>query len=129
EINRRSFTTDAWGIHSFEKEFENRFSERFVLESDGKVVGYVILWVVGDEATVMSFALDEDFRGKGLGRFLLSSAIRELRGRVRRVILDVRKTNVRAINLYRSLGFRVVREREGYYSDGENALLMELELP
>jgi len=89
----------------------------------------VILWVVGDEATVMSFALDEDFRGKGLGRFLLSSAIRELRGRVRRVILDVRKTNVRAINLYRSLGFRVVREREGYYSDGENALLMELELP
>ncbi|NPB08676.1 MAG: ribosomal protein S18-alanine N-acetyltransferase [Aquificae bacterium] len=127
-INRENFTTDAWSREAFEKEFKNKFSEKFVLEVEGKVVGYVVFWVIKDEATVMTFAVSRQFWGKGYGRLLLEESMKKLKGRVEKVVLDVRKSNLRAIRLYRNLGFRVVRERRGYYSDGENALMMELRL-
>jgi len=128
EINKDSFTTDAWSRFSFEKDFENKFSKRFVLEEDGKVVGYVIFWVIKDEATIMTFAVDPNYRSRGYGEKLLREAIEKLGNKVKRVVLDVRKSNLRAINLYKKLGFKVVTERKGYYSDGENALLMELKI-
>ncbi len=127
-INKESFTTDAWSKFSFEKEFENKHSRKFVLEEEGKIIGFVILWVIKDEATVMTFAIDKKYRGKGYGKLLLREAIKSLGNRVNKVLLDVRKSNIRAINLYKDMGFKVIRERKGYYSDGENALLMELEL-
>jgi len=127
-INEESFTTDAWSREAFEKEFKNSFSEKFVLEVDGKIAGYVVLWVIRDEATVMTFAVSKEYRGKGYGKLLLNESLKKLKGRVRKVLLDVRKSNLKAIRLYKNLGFKVVKERRGYYSDGENALMMELRL-
>ncbi len=123
-INRENFTTDAWSRFAFEKEFENKFSKRFVLELDGRVVGYIIYWVVRDEATIMTFAIDKEHQNRGYGEFLLRESLKKINAK--RILLDVRKTNLRAINLYRKLGFRLVSERKAYYSDGENALFMEL---
>lgn len=123
-INRENFTTDAWSRFAFEKEFENKFSKKFVLELNGKVVGYIIYWVVRDEATIMTFAIDKEHQSRGYGEFLLKESLKKIDAK--RILLDVRKTNLRAINLYRKLGFRLVSERKAYYSDGENALFMEL---
>jgi len=123
-INQENFTTDAWSRFAFEKEFQNKFSKKFVLELKGKVVGYIIYWVVGDEATIMTFAIDKEHQGKGLGEFLLKESLKVIEAK--RILLDVRKSNIRAINLYRKLGFKLVSERKSYYSDGENALFMEL---
>ena len=125
-INKENFTTDAWSRYAFEREFENRNSRKFVLVKDGRIVGYIIYWVIKDEATIMTFAIDKEFWGRGYGEYLLRDTIKKLG--VKKVSLDVRKSNLRAIRLYKRLGFKVVREREGYYSDGENALLMEIEL-
>ncbi len=123
-INQENFTTDAWSRFAFEKEFENKFSKKFVLELNGKVVGYIIYWVVRGEATIMTFAIDKEHQNKGYGEFLLKESLKKIDAK--RILLDVRKTNLRAINLYRKLGFRLVSERKSYYSDGENALFMEL---
>lgn len=127
-INRENFTTDAWSKFSFEKEFENKFSEKFVLEKSETVIGYIILWVIKEEATIMTFAIAKEYQGKGYGEFLMRETLKAIKERVKNILLDVRKTNLKAINLYKKIGFKVVRERKGYYSDGENALLMELEL-
>ena len=123
-INQENFTTDAWSRFAFEKEFENKFSKKFVLELNGKVVGYIVYWVVRGEATIMTFAIDKEHQNKGYGEFLLRESLKKIDAK--RILLDVRKTNLRAINLYRKLGFRLVSERKSYYSDGENALFMEL---
>ena len=45
-----------------------------------------------------------------------------------RAVLEVRRYNQPAIALYRTLGFREKGLRHRYYADGEDALLMELEL-
>ena len=123
-INQENFTTDAWSRFAFEKEFQNKFSKKFVLELNGKVVGYIVYWVVRGEATIMTFAIDKEHQNKGYGEFLLRESLKKIDAK--RILLDVRKTNLRAINLYRKLGFRLVSERKSYYSDGENALFMEL---
>lgn len=128
EINLRSFTTDAWSRESIEREFQLPYSLRFVLEADSQVVGYAILWLVEGEAFIMTFAIEPSYRNKGLGKFFLRELIDRLKGKVSTIQLDVRKTNLRAIRLYKSLGFKVVREREGFYSDGESALVMEMEI-
>ncbi|MFN3265192.1 MAG: hypothetical protein ACK42C_09885, partial [Aquificaceae bacterium] len=48
--------------------------------------------------------------------------------KAKKFILDVRRSNLRAIRLYQSLGFKIIYERQGYYSDGESAFVMSLDL-
>lgn len=128
EINRRSFTTDAWSKDAIEREFKLNYSKRYVLEENEDILGYAVLWVIKGEAFLMTFAIDPAFRNRGLGRKFLERIIAKLRGEAQVLQLDVRKSNLPAIRLYRSLGFRIVKERPKFYSDGESALLMELEL-
>ncbi|SHK33036.1 ribosomal protein S18-alanine N-acetyltransferase [Thermocrinis minervae] len=129
-INSENFTTDAWPLQAFERELSLDYSHALVWEEDGKVIGYAIAWVVYDEASIMSFAIDKEWQGKGYGKKLLQHLIEHFRkmGGIRRITLDVRKSNIQAINLYRSLGFRIEAERKSYYSDGENAYFMVLDL-
>lgn len=128
EINRRSFTTDAWSKEAFEREFSLPYSIRYVLEEEGKVVGYSVIWVIKGEAFLMTFAVAPEHRGRGVGKEFMRMLLKDLKGKAEVVQLDVRKSNLPAIRLYRSVGFRVLRERKGFYSDGETALVMELEL-
>jgi len=125
-INRASFTTDAWSRDAIEREFRLPYSVRYVLELEGKVIGYCVIWLIKGEAFIMSFAVDPQHRGKGYGKFFMREVIKDLSGNAEVFLLDVRKSNLPAIRLYRSLGFSVVRERAKFYSDGENALMMEL---
>ena len=127
-INLSSFTTDSWSLESFKREFNLHYSHRFVLEKDGEVIGYAVVWLIDGEAFLMTFAIDGSHRNKGLGRFFLKQLIKILKGKARVLQLDVRKSNLPAIRLYKSLGFKVVRERPKFYSDGETAFLMELKL-
>ncbi len=128
EINVNSFTTDAWSMDSLRREFKLPYSRKYVLETEGSMVGYAILWLIKEEAFIMTFAIHPGYRGRGVGRWFLSELLEKLRGEARVVQLDVRKSNLQAIKLYRSLGFKIVRERPKFYSDGETALVMELEL-
>ncbi len=126
EINRENFTSDAWSKSAFEREFQLEYSHKYVLELDDEVIGYSVVWVIHDTANLMNFAIKKDYWGRGYGKMLLSFLIENLKDKVSHIALDVRKSNMRAIRLYRSLGFQIVGERPRYYSDGENAYQMIL---
>jgi ribosomal protein S18 acetylase RimI-like enzyme len=59
---------------------------------------------------VSAVCTDESVRGQGLARRLVLAVIAGIRSRGDRPLLHVRPENVRAIGLYRSLGFAVRRE-------------------
>ena len=95
-------------------------------EIDSDVVGYLVLWFVTDEGELADLAVDPEYRGRGVGGFLVGRAVDRARARgVRSLFLEVRESNEGALSLYRSRGFHVISVRKGYYSKPrEDALVM-----
>jgi ribosomal-protein-alanine N-acetyltransferase len=93
------------------------------------VVAFALFWHVADEVHLLNIATRLDRRRQGIGRALMGAMIGYAReNRVRHVLLEVRKSNLAAIELYRSLGFCDTRSRPAYYRDGEDAIEMALSL-
>ena len=114
----------------------NRLSTYVVAEytPDGEgrtpeIVGYVGFWVVYDEGQINNVAVRPDMQRRHLGRMLLTTAMEAAKAAgVRIFTLEVRKSNEAALALYRSMGFKEDAVRPGYYSDGEDAVLMSCEV-
>lgn len=126
-IERASFSM-PWSRGAFLYEIEqNRVARCWVARESGRIVGYICLWEVADELHITNVAVHPSARRRGYGRALLDSIFERARAAgARMVLLEVRPSNVEALALYESLGFRVVGRRRGYYYDtGEDALVME----
>jgi ribosomal-protein-alanine N-acetyltransferase len=121
---------DPWPSHIYLQEVGQplRF-QRVVREADGFLVAYLFgCWQV-DELHVLKVATHPLFQGRGLATLLLAEARDEVvRNQGRGLILEVRPTNRRAVLLYQHLGYRTIARRPRYYTDGEDALVMFLDL-
>jgi ribosomal-protein-alanine N-acetyltransferase len=85
---------------------------------------------VGRVGHLISIAVLEPYRGRGIGSALLRETIRVLREvyDVESIYLEVRVSNSVAIRLYEKFGFVKARRIRGYYMDGEDAYVMVLRL-
>ncbi len=94
------------------------------------IAAFLLAWFVADEVHVINVATNPTQRRKGAARALIDQVLAEARThRVRLVLLEVRRSNLPAVSLYRSHGFSVIGVRRGYYADtGEDALEMLLAL-
>jgi ribosomal-protein-alanine N-acetyltransferase len=98
-------------------------------ESERGVVAFLVAWHVADELHVLNVATRPDQRRRGFGRALMDHALAYARAhRARHVLLEVRRSNRAAIELYRSCGFFAMGVRPRYYSDDEDAVEMVLML-
>jgi ribosomal-protein-alanine N-acetyltransferase len=129
EIERRSYPT-PWSRSMFAGELAKPSSiclGAFEAEGeDGALVGYLIVSRYVDAWHVMNVAVDPEHRGRGVGTMLLERLFDLTADDARRgYTLEVRVTNVKAIDLYERLGFRSRGLRRGYYTDNrEDALIM-----
>jgi len=90
------------------------------------IVGFVGVWLMPDEAHIVTIAVRESHRGRGIGELLLIAAIELATLDDREVVtLEVRASNQAAQALYEKYGFRKVGVRHRYYSDNqEDAVIM-----
>jgi ribosomal-protein-alanine N-acetyltransferase len=90
------------------------------------LVGFVGVWYMAGEAHIVSVAVREAYKRKGLGELLVIGAIEmAMRRDCQVVTLEARVSNDPAIALYRKYGFNEVGLRRRYYSDnGEDAIIM-----
>lgn len=126
EIERDLFSM-PWSKSSFLFEISNsKTSYAITALSAGVVVGYAVAWFVADELHIGNVAVARPVQGNGVGKILVEHLLSEAAGReTAYATLEVRASNVRAINLYRRYGFRGIAIRKHYYSDnGEDALVM-----
>jgi [ribosomal protein S18]-alanine N-acetyltransferase len=80
------------------------------------VTGFAISRVVLDEAELLTIALDEEVRGRGLSTGLLTRHAERLRrAGAARIFLEVAAGNDPALALYRKAGFIEIGRRKGYY--------------
>lgn len=127
-IDQLSFSL-PWPARSFHFELtDNPASRCWVTELDGRVVGMLVAWLIVDEIHIATIATHPDFRGRGIGRNLLSHALRSAMDEgVVKSFLEVRESNEVARKMYRSFGFVEDGRRKEYYKDnGEDAILMSL---
>lgn len=94
----------------------------------GEVLGVLLVWLVADEMHVINVATHPDFRRRGVARALLGAELAQAaRDQLRLVLLEVRRSNLAAIRLYRSFGFTALAVRKAYYRDNsEDAIEMML---
>lgn len=125
--------SDSWGeeILAHYLELSEKDKSTYVLfdDVDEKILAYVIIQTLYDEMEIMRFAVVPNRRREGLGKKLLkllTSKAAELE--LKKIILEVNSINYKAINLYKSLGFIEVGRRKNYYKQGEDALLMDLNI-
>ncbi|MFC4448838.1 GNAT family N-acetyltransferase [Halorussus aquaticus] len=103
------------------------------VRTNESVVGYVVADLVPNHGRpfghVKDIAVHPDHRGEGVGARLLERALHvlEVRG-ARSVKLEVRASNDRAVSLYRDFDFEFLRTIPRYYDDGEDALIMVVDL-
>ncbi|MBW3552882.1 MAG: ribosomal protein S18-alanine N-acetyltransferase [Gemmatimonadetes bacterium] len=125
EIERASFTV-AWTPATFRGLLGRPDAYLHVAEVEGRVVGYTAVWVVLDQAELGDIAVDEAWRGKGIGQRLMAAVFDLVREQgVRELYLEVRVSNEGARRLYDRHGFRLVGRRPGYYvRPREDALVL-----
>jgi [ribosomal protein S18]-alanine N-acetyltransferase len=128
-IERTAFRY-PWSSRFFLEELQVPCARSFLAEINGRIVGYVLFWLLPEEVDIHNIAVHSDFRRRGIGQALLQRVLEQARNRnSARVTLEVRISNTVAQSLYQSVGFVAKGLRKGYYSDdGEDALMMTLEL-
>ena len=99
-------------------------AENYVMIARGNMVGYLFSHVVDDDVQILNIAIDIPFQHKGYGEQLLSYFLDQF-NTDSSIHLEVRKSNFPAINLYLKFRFHEAGTRKGYYSDGEDAIIMQ----
>ena len=129
-IERLSFSA-PWSRAAFLSELlENDRARYFVARIGDQVVGYTGMWIIIDEGHITNVAVQPHWRNRGIATQLLDALDDVARANgVRRMTLEVRKSNIVAHTLYEKLGFRDAGIRRAYYRDNnEDAIIMWKEL-
>ncbi|MFD1171232.1 ribosomal protein S18-alanine N-acetyltransferase [Oceanobacillus picturae] len=126
EVERVSFTT-PWTTDIFYQEIvDNQYAYYYVIEWNGRIVGYVGTWVVLEDAQVTNIAIMPELRGNKLGEKLFQYMLLQIKliGATR-LSLEVRESNISAQKLYRKFGLVPGGIRKNYYTDNqEDAIVM-----
>lgn len=129
-LEARAMGSDAWNEALVADELPRPDRVWWAAYVDDALAGYAGVWVVDGQMQVLKIAVDEAFRRRGIARELLSCVASDARDLgAREATLEVRAGNEGAQAFYASLGFEPLGVRPHYYSDREDAVIMNGPLP
>lgn len=125
EIEKICFSL-PWSKESFETELQNNLAYYQCAEDDGKIMGYMGMWRILDECHITNVAVLPEYREKGIGSLLINKMVEICKcSEILTMTLEVRESNLPAINLYKKFGFIPAGKRPRYYVKPlEDALIM-----
>ena len=117
-----------WSETSFSNEANNPIANYVIARIDDKIVGYAGFWAVTDEGQITNIAVLKEFRRQKIAHKMLTKLIEKAKEKnLCSLSLEVRASNIAAINLYSGFGFKPVGIRKNYYKNPtENAIFMDL---
>lgn len=91
-----------------------------VLEIDKEVHGYIGMWVT-DNLEIINLFVDEQYQGMGFGNIIMDFVIDVCeKSHINTLSLEVKKSNIKAINLYKKYGLTQSHIRKDYYKNQNN---------
>jgi ribosomal-protein-alanine N-acetyltransferase len=129
ELERRCFAR-PWSEAQLRETLENPAAVVLAATENGRLLGYVSLTAVLDQADVGNLAVAPGSRRRGAANALLAQAETAaiLRG-CREIRLETRESNAAALALYAARGYAIVGRRPNYYeAPAEDAVLMTLHI-
>ena len=125
DLERVCFPLDAWPLLDLVGVLAFPGVMRLKATQDGEMIGFIAADIrrLQNVAWIATLGVLPDFRHQGIGSILLSSCEDQLS--VPRIRLSVRASNQRAQRLYTRHGYARYDLWRRYYSDGEDALVLE----
>ena len=124
-----SNTISLWSKKQWDNEFKKDGIKVIGLLLSNLVIGICVFHVILDEAQINFFVVDQKYRKKGFGSYLMSYLIKQCEQlNINKLFLEVSHTNVTAEKFYNRFDFCTVGIRKKYYKDGSDALLKEKKL-
>lgn len=125
KLEHACFEKDAWPLLDLMAVLTWPDIIRLKVVEDGEMVAFAACDPRPSQsvAWIATIAVDPRWQRRGIGRMLLRAC--EERVRLPRVKLSVRISNHSAISLYEQEGYQTVDVWGRYYSDQEDALVME----
>jgi len=126
EIENRSFEF-PWSEDDFVRCLRQRNCIGMVAEHDERVVGFMIYELHRTRLHILNFGVAPGFRRRKVGQQMVEKLVAKLSSqRRRRILLEVRETNLDAQLFFRKLGFRAISVLRDFYDDTtEDAYLMQ----
>lgn len=107
------------------KAFEGGCKERYIVELENVIVGFVIIQTCGTfSGYIQTICIAESFRGKGYGKKLLHFCEDRILTFSPNVFICVSSFNTGAIKLYYEFGFKLVGELDNFVKTGFSELLL-----
>jgi ribosomal-protein-alanine N-acetyltransferase len=105
-----------WSKKSFEDSFSYAGNHYLVAWEEEKLVGFIGLMAVGEEADITNVAVLPAYRRQGIGACLVGEMLELAKSeKIQKIMLEVRASNEAAIALYKKYGFQFLCKRKNYY--------------
>ncbi len=127
EIESTAYGPHHWSRDSFVAELGNKVARYYAVKNtNAELVAYIGVWHIVDEAHITTIAVHENYRRHHIAEALIAKMLEDCYNNyIKYITLEVRASNLPAINLYKKYGFKSLGVRKGYYQDnGEDALIM-----
>ena len=113
-----------WSVESIHQAIQNSHF-RFLRSEQDEIVAFICFQRNSEFAEILALGTRQQFQRQGYSEKLLLQFSQECSGTSKLLTLEVHCKNERAIALYEKCGFKTVRIRKNYYSDGSDALVMD----
>jgi len=104
-----------------EKEFMSNLWQRncvgWVAEYQGRIIGFMVYKNLKNKIHLLNIATLSEFRRQGVGTQLVAKLITKLGNQRRRIMLEVRETNLPAQLFLRFIGFRAIEILRDFYDE------------
>lgn len=131
QLEKALFEKEAWSKKTMLSEFSAPHSHYLGL-FDSALIGYAGLRLLPADysADITTIGVDPQHQGLGLGRTLVDALVSHAKSQgAEKIFLEVKKSNDKAIGLYKRFGFEQIDIRKNYYQpSGEDAIVMQLEI-
>jgi len=121
--------SNLWNKNSFLSELGINFSIFVVAEKNNEIIGFAVAWKIPEEIQINNIAIKKEYRRKQVATQMMNRLILIYKNEMpahtlKKLFLELKKSNISALQFYKKYGLKKNGIRKKYYGD-EDAILME----